>query len=320
MFDFDEMDEEEDARRPPVVPIEVDGALKSRIEAASRECTGREDLKKWAFKYPVMGFPLPAGQCKLRIFCFHNAGSAESVYTGPAQNPVITWVKADPKKVEIVAVSYPGRDKMLRDDKHQTCDSLNTAMLPVLLPLMTDGVPFVFWGHSVGTWVAYELVRMMQKCDLPMPQACIFAAFPGPNLPEADRPWRVNRPMSSAVFADEVKGWDAEHFGGAAKVVFEEPGWTETWEPLMRADFRLFDEYTFRYESAPKLPFPIHGLAMDGDTNIRPEMVQKWGDLTDSFHFEILRGMGHLTSAYQPPKKKEYYGKVLEAIQRYCPA
>ena len=26
------------------------------------------------------------------------------------------------------------------------------------------------------------------------------------------------------------------------EVVFEEPTWKETWEPMMRADFKLFDE------------------------------------------------------------------------------
>jgi hypothetical protein len=26
-------------------------------------------------------------------------------------------------------------------------------------------------------------------------------------------------------------------------VVFEEPTWKETWEPMMRADFKLFDEF-----------------------------------------------------------------------------
>lgn len=27
------------------------------------------------------------------------------------------------------------------------------------------------------------------------------------------------------------------------QVVFEEPTWKETWEPMMRADFNLFDQY-----------------------------------------------------------------------------
>ena len=27
------------------------------------------------------------------------------------------------------------------------------------------------------------------------------------------------------------------------QVVFEEPTWKETWEPMMRADFKLFDEF-----------------------------------------------------------------------------
>lgn len=318
MFDFDEMDEEESSRPAPVVvAVEVDEALKSRIEAAARECASREDLKKWAFKYPVMGFPLPAGQCKLRIFCFHNAGSAESVYTGPAQNPVVKWVKGEPKQVEMISVSYPGRDKMMKDPKHETTDSLNTAMLPVLFPKLTDGVPFVFWAHSVGTWVAHDLLRMMQKCGMPMPQAVIFNAFPSPDIPEADRPWTRNRSMSSAKFKDEVKGWDVAHFGGAASMVFEEPAWTQTWEPIMRADFRLFDEYEYRCAGFPKFPFPIHSISMEGDANVRPEMIERWAEFTDSFHFEVLRDMGHLTSAYVPAKKNEYFTKVHEVIQRY---
>merc|ERR1711865_1191954 len=96
-----------------------------------------------------------------------------------------------------------------------------------------------------------------RKIGAPMPTVAFFNGFPAPQLPESERPWRVNRQLSDNEMKDEVVAWDERHFRGAGKIVFDEPDWTATWCPLMRADFRLFDEYEFKHEDSPKFKFPV---------------------------------------------------------------
>ena len=125
----------------------------------------------------------------------------------------------------------------------------------------------------------------------------------------------------------EVLNWDAGHFGGAGKVVFEEPTWKETWEPMMRADFKLFDEllgsknstqledvgaqivfqvseipellgfrvgprYKFKHAGAPKFDFPLHCWWCEGEHFIKGEMVQAWKDWTSAdFDYQVLKDL-----------------------------
>merc|ERR1740117_2106568 len=142
-------------------------------------------------KYKLLKFPLPTGSCKLRVFCFHNAGSAESVWTAPG-TPLMTWVK-ERKDIELVAMSYPGRDKLVKSKPHETTDTLVNELLPVLYEKVADGTPYVIVSHSVGTWVSFEFLMLARKVGLQMPKAAIFSAFPGPQMPDERRAWHVNR-------------------------------------------------------------------------------------------------------------------------------
>merc|ERR1711920_573627 len=105
------------------------------------------------------------------------------------------WVKEKPQKVEMIAVDYPGRQKMLKKTKHTSTDTLAPVLLACLYEKLNDGVPYIIWGHSVGTWVAFEFLIAARKMGLPMPIAAFWMAFPAPHLPEAKRNWHKNRGM-----------------------------------------------------------------------------------------------------------------------------
>merc|ERR1712151_836904 len=78
--------------------VESDERLRRRIEAQAldRSC----DFERYCLRYRILGYPLPT--CKLRVFCFHGAGSTESNYTAP-DTPFLMWAKAA-KDVEICAL------------------------------------------------------------------------------------------------------------------------------------------------------------------------------------------------------------------------
>lgn len=55
-------------------------------------------------------------------------------------------------------------------------------------------------AHSVGTWVAFELLAAARGAGLPMPRAAFLSAMAAPDMPEARRPWRRQRELSEADF------------------------------------------------------------------------------------------------------------------------
>jgi len=293
-----------------------DEELKAKFEALliKDEKKQQEQLSTWCMKYTVMKFPLP--DCKFRVFCFHNAGSAESAFTGPAMNPFVNWIK-ETKCVELVAVSYPGRDKLIKQKKHTSTWALVEEMLPVLWHKLTDGVPFGFFGHSVGTWVTFELLVLMRRLGLPMPKFALLNAFPGPQLEESKRPWRVNKTLPDEEIKAELVFWDKGHFGEGCRgrMIFDEPEWSATYLPMMRADFCLYDEYKFLHEGAPKFDFPIFAFHSELEHYNKPEMLQLWDAWTDKFTFDTIPGVGHLTCFYINDHKKVYMQKCVDVIK-----
>mmetsp|Transcript_92368 Transcript_92368/g.287562 ORF Transcript_92368/g.287562 Transcript_92368/m.287562 type:complete len:389 (-) Transcript_92368:120-1286(-) len=297
-------------------PVEVDEALKAKIEKDAEAAKKDGQLLLYAPKYKVFGYPL--AEPKLRIFCFHNAGSTESNYTNPPKSPFAEWAK-ETKAVEIVALDYPGRDKLLKAKKHTSTATLAPELVSVVYEKLNDGVPYVVWAHSVGTWVAFEFLMTCRKIGLPMPIAGFFNAFPAPHMPVAMRPWRKNKRLNDEQMKEELLNWDKGHFTGAGKVVFDMPAWKDTWEPMMRADFQLFDEYKFTHTGEPKFEFPIHAWHFDGEYFNKAEMIEMWKDWTSgSFSFEIMKDMGHLTCFYNPANKKKYFEKVVGHMKEYA--
>jgi medium-chain acyl-[acyl-carrier-protein] hydrolase len=236
-------------------------------------------------------------------------------------NPLMAWVK-ERGDVELVAPSYPGRDRTREMKPYESALALSAEALRVFHGKLSDGVPFAFWGHSVGTWVAFELLVLMRRVGLPMPEVALMNAFVAPHMPEDLRPWRCSRELNDVDMKTEIVRWDPAHFDGVAKAIFDEPTWSKTWLPLMRADFKLFDEYQFTHDGMPKFNFPISAFHFSEEVLCRSEMVRMWEDWTSSeFTFEEFegKGFGHLSSMYSPSNKNAYFSKATAILERFVP-
>ena len=55
-------------------------------------------------------------------------------------------------------------------------------------------------AHSVGTWIAYELLRLARSRGLPMPTKVFVSAMASPDIADAARPWRQQSMLSEAQF------------------------------------------------------------------------------------------------------------------------
>ncbi len=220
--------------------------------------------------------PLADGkQARLRILCFPSAGSAENIYTGLAvrekqrtPNKLMAWAaEAD---AEVLAVQYPGREQRRNEPFIKTCQAMAAALLPVVQPkLQEEDVPYVIVAHSCGNWIAYELLRLLRAKGLALPKMLFVSCMASPDIAASAKvgelgwgefrvsiavcwltsspfprhttphtqPWKPNKEMSVAQLQSECRLWDVN------EVVFRPDVWP-TFEPLLRADFSLFDQYT----------------------------------------------------------------------------
>lgn len=155
--------------------------------------------------------------------------------------------------------------------------------------------------------MAYELLRAVQAAGLPLPRGAFLSAMASPDIPVPVRPWRLQRGLDEGAFREECRGWDVN------EIVFSAAMWG-TYQPLMRGDFTLFDEYQHLHAGAAPFGFPLATFWGSDDRRIKESMVQGWRAFTTgAFSCSMVPG-NHLW-----PLDKEAKRLWLEAVAAELP-
>ena len=210
---------------------------------------------------------------RARVLCWPNAGNAEDVFTSErarvdgvfqtVPSPLVSWCRSN--DAELLAVQLPGRAARAKEPPFLSARDAARALMPVVArrlfapsthePFSANDdatndadsdsiervVPWIVVGHSVGSWCAFEFVRLARSLGFPPPALACLSGFPAPDVPTRERPWTPNKGLDDAAFKDECRGW------GVDEAVFAPHAW-RVFEPTLRADFTLFDAYTYEMD------------------------------------------------------------------------
>jgi len=198
--------------------------------------------------------PKPAA--RLRLYCFSYAGGSASMFHnwGAALNP----------EVEVCAVQLPGRGARLAEAPIATMQTLLQALVPVIA--RRNDRPFVFFGHSVGALVAFELTRYLRLHGMSLP---IHLIVSGCQAPQFRSPPKGYHQLKDDAFISVLR-----EYNGTPEQVLENRELMDLLLPAIRADFSLAENY--RYRGGPVLNLPITLFAGEHD-DIRAEgQVNGW--------------------------------------------
>lgn len=214
-----------------------------------------DEMKKWFPGLYRRGTGTKCEKPKLRILCFPPAGCAEDLYSTEGtglryeKSALLEWARDN--TAEVLAVQYPGRANRKGEEFATTIGDIVKPLHSILCEYCNDGVPFVICAHSVGTWIAYELLQLIisDQKSMRAPEYVFFSAFPSPTIPMKERPWNVNKDLNEEEFKTECRRWNIN------EIVF-----TQIWgvyHPMLRSDFTLFDQYTHEDDNKKKFAFPV---------------------------------------------------------------
>lgn len=173
-----------------------------------------------------------AGQCtKIRFFCFHYAGSGGSIFQ--------PWIQFLPKEVELVAIQLPGRENRFHEALLYQMEHVTTPLAEALTPLLNK--PFVFFGHSTGAMISYELARVLRKRFLKQPQLMIIS---GQNAPQW-RPKELRHRLPDQEFIEVLRKCN-----GIPETILQNSTVLEFLLPRLRADGAIYETYVYE-EQAP---------------------------------------------------------------------
>ena len=226
--------------------------------------------------------PTPAGwivrparneRARLRLFCFPYAGGGASMY-----HP---WRTLLSPEVEVCAIQPPGREMRLAEAPVTEWPVLVRQLEEAVQPWMD--LPFAFFGHSLGAFVAFELARALRRGGGPAPVHLFVSGRAAPHLPARRAPIHA---LAEPEFIEAVR-----KLNGTPEEVLQSDELMGLLLPLLRADFRLFESYRFADEPALSVPLTAYGGEADEDSP--PEDVALWRQHTrGAFRHATLDG-GH---------------------------
>ncbi|MER9281586.1 alpha/beta fold hydrolase [Mesorhizobium sp. M0522] len=204
-----------------------------------------------------------------RIIVFpHGGGSIKSFHT---------WSAYLPEDVELICLDLPGRSKRSAEASIRSIDTL--------VPMVTQALreyndrPFVFFGHSVGALVAYEIARSLEKAGRPSPFHVVVSAHKSADVP-ADEPPMYRYTDDKLTDVIRILGMVPKE-ALANEVLLQ-----DFILPPLRADFELVETYD------RNLPTPLGAAitAMGGvhDETVNANDLDEWRRLTTSRFARIM--------------------------------
>jgi surfactin synthase thioesterase subunit len=225
-------------------------------------------------KDPWIVRPRPNPAASLRLFCFPYAGVGSSVFRA--------WQTQFPASIELVLTQPPGREGRWSEKPFQDLPPLADAATQALLPYLD--IPFVFFGHSLGALVSFEIARRLRRQGRPLPTHFFASAHRAPQLPN---PHPDMRGLGDREFVDQV----CREYGGIPQAVLDAPELVELMLPCMRADFSVFE--TYRYAEEPPLACSITAFGGTRDRRVSEPEVAAWREQTaGDFRMQMFEG-GH---------------------------
>jgi surfactin synthase thioesterase subunit len=233
---------------------------------------------------------------RMRLICFPFAGDALPV------SVFRRWQRFLPPDAAFWAARYPGRAERI-DDRHPHDVAGLTCELAVALQ-QGPVLPTVFFGHSMGALVAFELARGLRG-SAHAPRQLIASAFFAPQSLDGGG---VGRPQSDA---DILRRLDA--LGGTPAAFLADRGLQELMLPALRADFRTCDDYVYSHQD----PLDCRVMAMGGsaDPLVGEQDVAGWRVQTrGEFQLRIYQG-GHFF-LFSPATEALVISAVVQELMR----
>ncbi|MCX4696218.1 thioesterase II family protein [Streptomyces sp. NBC_01408] len=216
------------------------------------------------------------------------------------------WRSHLPADVRLLIGQYPGRGARFAEDLPRDIADLAGPVVAALPAGSTDDL--VVLGHSMGSLVAFEVVRALEAAGR-APRALIASACRAPFLanPCAVHPERLSDDALVAAIKER---------GGTDDGILDEPELREIILPAIRADFAIDDVYRCE-ESAARVTCPVTVIGGDADPVAPAASLDRWAQITDArFSSYVLPG-GHFYFQRQLP---EFFAVVASVVDGHTTA
>jgi medium-chain acyl-[acyl-carrier-protein] hydrolase len=249
---------------PVLHPISWSGTVRGQRRLSTMDAM---TLDRW------VPFRNEGAAIRCRLFAFPHAGGNAAFY-----RPLRRFM---PPEIDLCPVELPGRAARLDEPPFMSMSALMEELRHAFQPLMA--VPFGFFGHSVGSWMAYEAARQLRSLDNRTAMHLFVSGRRSPNLVSA-------APLPPRPRSDHELLAILDRFGGTPAAIMEHPELLAALLPALRADLALADGYAV--DPGHHIDCPITALGGADDPS-HSGGIQSWKEFArGKFRTRIFPG-GH---------------------------
>lgn len=211
---------------------------------------------------------------RMRVFCLPHAGGDTNSFR--------SWQQHFAPHIQVCPIALPGRDSRLSEPLITDFEELVEAIYQG-----TEGwfdLPFAFFGHSMGSLLAFEWARKLQNRRNLHPRCIFLSGRRAPHLPGGQV---AIHDLPDIQFMDELR----RCYQGIPEEFSESPELVQFYLPILRADVAVVESYQF--QDAEPLNCPMKVFAGANDATVTYDDLLAWNRQTsDAFSAHILPG-GH---------------------------
>jgi pyochelin biosynthesis protein PchC len=240
----------------------------------------------------------PAPSARLRLVCFPHAGGAASFFRD--------WSGSLPSDVELWAIQYPGRENRIKEPLITDMHTLAARVTDELSPLLD--LPTVFFGHSMGAAVAYEVVRRLTSSG--EHHAVRHLLVSGCAAPHRARAFAGQE--GAHLLDDNQLVAMLKRLGAGRIELLDDLDMRSVLLPAIRNDYGLIQAYAGRLE--PELRTDVTAFAGQQDDAVHSDDLHAWAEVTQGrFLLRSFPG-GHFYLAHHTDEVLRFVNDALDAV------
>jgi len=208
-----------------------------------------------------------------KLLCIPYAGSSAEVYR--------KWAPLLGSRIDVVPLELPGRGKRFSEPFYESFSQGAADLANQVLKQLTGNDTYALFGHSMGSWLAYEVYRKLQQEGAPMPFHLFVSGNHAPQIPKEEKQLHKLPPRE---FQKEILA-----IGGTPEIIFENPDLASIYVPVLRNDYRILESYSYE-DDGTLVQCPVTVIAGQDDTLTNHEL-RAWGELCgDVFDVAMIQG------------------------------
>ena len=195
------------------------------------------------------------------------------------------------ENIDKLCLELPGRGKRIKEGLLDNIDEVIEDIFENAKNIILTYDEYFIFGHSMGSLLAYLLAHKIKKMNYPLPKHLFVAGRGGP-LKQYKKDHTYLLP--SIEFREMLR-----EIGGCPEGVLDNDEIMNFFEPIIRSDFKLVENYIHNPEKP--LDVPITGF-YGADKDAKEEDMKLWEEET-SMEFKLFQYPGNHFFIFNNAKK-----------------